>query len=110
MFQTFYGMGDNEKQSTYLMSLIHIGGIKRRRHGTYDDSADSRRTSTVFYTVPNGVGDVVQVCRKTFEDIFGVTHRKVQTLTEKKKGGDLVYVEKRGNKTLHRKYTNIYNI
>lgn len=98
-------MGDNEKQSTYLMSLMHIGKIKRRRHGNYDDPANSRRTNTVFYTVPKGAGEIVQVCRKTFEEIFDVTHRKIQTLSEKKKAGQLVYEEKRGNKKMHRKYT-----
>lgn len=97
-FSTFFDLG--EKQFTYQINFIYIGKVKRGKHGIYDHSAHGRRTNTGFYTVPNCRRGVVHTFRKTFKDIFTVTHRKVWTLTVKKK---------RCNKQLHRKYTEFFN-
>ena len=84
---------------------MQITPIKRRRHGTYTDASESRRQATVYYTIPDGQGDLVQVCRGTFSEIFSLTQKKIQILTEKKKKGLTTYKETRGNKTKHRKYS-----
>lgn len=55
--------------------------------------------------MPDGEGDVVEVCKKTFCNIFQITKRRVATLVELKKGGNIQYVETRGNKVKHRKFT-----
>lgn len=86
------------------MNLIHIGRVKRRRHGNYDDPTDSRRQATIYYTLPNGTGDVVQVCRATFMETFGVTRRYVSTLSNKKKLGQTTFKEMR-RRTAPSKFT-----
>ena len=98
-------MGDNIKQYSYLMGLINVTNVVRRRHGTYEEPESSRRQATVFFTLPDGKGNVVQVCKKTFLDVHGITKRTVETLVKAKKKGDFVYVEKRGNKKKNRKYS-----
>ncbi|KAG8242593.1 hypothetical protein J6590_062491 [Homalodisca vitripennis] len=77
------------------MQLIPVG---RRRHGKYDNPEESRRSCSFTYKVPDGSGKNVQVCGKTFREIFGVTPRKLQTLQLKKKQGCLVYNDTRGHK------------
>ncbi|KAJ4433555.1 hypothetical protein ANN_15864 [Periplaneta americana] len=85
---------------------MQVSHVKRRHHGTYDDPSQSRRQATVHYTVPNGQGDLVQVCRGTFSEIFSLTQKKIQLLTEKKKKKGLTtFKETRGNKTQHRKFS-----
>lgn len=87
------------------MGLIQILNIARRRHGQYDTAEQSRRQITVSYTVPNGKGKHVQVCRQTFSNIFNLSHKRVQVLCEKKKMGETTCTEKRGKKTKTKKYT-----
>lgn len=94
LFKHYYST-DQTTQGTYLMNLIHIGKIKRRRHGTYVDPTESRRQATIYYTLPNGTGDVVNVCRSTFMNTFGITKRHVSTLSKKKKSGETTFIEKR---------------
>lgn len=87
------------------MGLLTVCPIKRRRHGTYEVSTESRRQATVCFTLPNGSGDVVQVCKKTFLHSFGISKRRVETLVKLKKQGEFTYVERRGNKTKYRKFS-----
>jgi hypothetical protein len=84
---------------------MHLTEVKRRRHGNYVTPAESRRQCSVYYTVPDGKGDILNVCRATFADIFSVSQKKVYTLTLKKKNGQTTCEEKRGNKKKNRKYT-----
>lgn len=98
-------MGDNSKQYSYLMGLMNVTNVNRRRHGTYEEAESSRHQATVFFTLPNGKGEVVQVCKKTFLDVHRITKRTVETLVKAKKKRDFVYVEKRGNKKKNRKYS-----
>lgn len=51
-----------------------------------------------------GTEEVVQVDSKRLENIFAITHQTVQSWTEKKYAGELLYTEKRGNQKLDRKY------
>ncbi|KAI4464314.1 dna-directed rna polymerases i ii and iii subunit rpabc2 [Holotrichia oblita] len=60
--------------------------------------------STVYYSIPDGKGVHVQVCRKTFTEIFDLSHKRVQVLTKKKQLGHTVYVDKRGSAKKPRKY------
>lgn len=103
LFNQFYKC-DKSTQGTYLMGLIQIGGISRRRHGQYDQPESSRRQATMFYTVPNEDGEHLRICRQTFSQIFALSHKQVQVLVEKKKGGSINYNDKRGKHTKERKY------
>lgn len=73
LFEDFYDLEDIERRGSYLMGLMQVSHVKRRRHGTYDDSSQSRRQTTIHYTVPDGQGDLMQVCRGTFSEIFSLT-------------------------------------
>lgn len=88
------------------MGNLSVCNVKRRRHGTNDEPAESRRQSSVFFIVPDGKGNHVQVCKQTFQEIHGITKRRVETLVKAKKDGDVTYIERRGNKTKERKYNN----
>ena len=59
------------------MGLITIVQIKRRRHGTHESPEGSRRPCTVNCILPDGKGDLLEVCRKTFEKAFAVTKKAV---------------------------------
>lgn len=106
LFNDLYGLEDYVKENNYVMSLIHVCKIKRRRPSK-TESVRSTREVTIRYTIPDGEGDVLEVCRKTFLDIFGFTARRVATLIKFKKAGSMEYVEKRGNKLKHRKYNEV---
>ena len=77
-----------------MIGLIKVTSVKRRRHGSYDDPGQSRRQSSVCYTVPDGKGEHIQVCRKVFSDIFALGHCKVQGLVKKKKEGCTIYLQR----------------
>lgn len=88
-------IGENAKRN-YLIGLIDILPVERRRHGSYDNSASSRRQATVSYTVPDGSGSMKKVCKKTFLNIFGISPQKITLLVKLKKEGQVIYKEKRG--------------
>lgn len=50
-----------------------------------DEEQRFQRKITVKYTLPDGEGDVVEVCKKTFCDVFKITKRRVATLRVEKK-------------------------
>ncbi|KAG8307810.1 hypothetical protein J6590_010242 [Homalodisca vitripennis] len=85
--------------------LITVKPVQRRRHGDYNDPKQSRHQTTAAYTVPSGEGEVVQVCRATFQQIFDLVPKRVQLLVELKQTGNPMYTEERGNKTEHHKYS-----
>lgn len=86
------------------MGLMCIVPIKWRRNGNYEAPGTSRHQCSLSYVLPDGTGNHVQVCRKTFQDTFSITHKQVQVLCERKKNGETAYVEKRGG-AHHVKFT-----
>ncbi|KAG8284574.1 hypothetical protein J6590_100040 [Homalodisca vitripennis] len=95
---------DHTKQQNYLLGLINIKPVVRRRPGTYENTTQSRRQATAIYTVPNGEGEL---CQSTFREIFSLTVKRVQGLVTLKQTGNPMYTEKRGNKIKHRKFTEV---
>ncbi|CAH1962174.1 unnamed protein product [Acanthoscelides obtectus] len=61
LFEDYYKIANHVKQKSYLLGLIQIGSVKRRRHGKYESAEQSRRQATAWYTVPNGNGQHVQL-------------------------------------------------
>lgn len=86
------------------MSLINIVDVKRRRNGTYTDPKESKRQCTVSYCLPDGSGNILPVCRKTFASVFDLKQKKIHGIVQRIKNGEMTYIEKRGNKTKFRKF------
>lgn len=84
------------EQGSYLLGLVDILPIARRRHGTYEEAENSRRQATISYRLPDGEGDFIKVCKKTFLNIFGVSPQKITNIVRKKKSGDIVFKDNRG--------------
>lgn len=69
---------DVATQGTYLMGLIHVGRVNRRKQGTYDDPSHSHRQATIHYTVPVGTGIlIIRFCKNNFVNIFTVTRKRL---------------------------------
>lgn len=79
------------------MGLILLHPIKRRHKGV--DPNTSHKQTSVSFTLTNGLGDIVKVCKQVFMATFAVTKRSIETLVNYKKLGKVTYSEKRGNKT-----------
>lgn len=79
------------------MGLINLVKIKRRRHGNYETATDSKRQTSISYTLPDQDGNFVHVCRKTFMNVFGVTQKRLVVLIKKKKMGDTTFIDRRSN-------------
>ncbi|KAJ8930507.1 hypothetical protein NQ314_016691 [Rhamnusium bicolor] len=99
LFEKFYNQ-NSKGQGSYLMNLIHLGHIKRRRHGTYENPVNSKGQVTIGYTIPTESGNFVSVCKATFINTFAVTKKKLDVLVAKKKLGETFYSDKR---TCHKK-------
>lgn len=97
LFLNYYHLCVAEK-GTYLMGLMEMIPVKRRRHGKYKQPEESRRQATVIYSVPDGNGSTVQVCKTMFCHIFDLSKRKLQVLHTKKKQGHTTYIDFRRNR------------
>lgn len=95
LFDAYHELGLNE-QGSYLLGLVDILPITRRRHGTYEGPESSRRQTTISYRLPDGEGDFVKVCKKTFLNIFAISPQKITNIVKKKKSGDVIYKDNRG--------------
>lgn len=82
-------------QATFLMGLVSICAVQRRRHGSYEDEQNSRRQATICYSLSNGDGKCLRVCKKSFQDTFAVSDKRLRVIIEKKKRGDTCYDDKR---------------
>ena len=82
------------------MNRLQPQEVILRRHGSYEEPFQSRRQATFSYLVPNDADENVQVCSKTFREIFALISRKLQILQEKKKAGIFVFKDGHG-KTLN---------
>lgn len=85
------------------MNLMHVMPVRRRRNGKQEDTI--RRQATVSYTLPDGTGTFVHVCRQTFMDVFDIKHKRIEILLKKKKQGETVYNEGRGKYHRESKFT-----
>lgn len=74
-----------DKQCTYLLGLLDGIPVQRRRHGSYRNPDERKRQSTVILKVPNGTGQLTQVCKQTSISIFAVTKNEIHTLVRRKK-------------------------
>lgn len=97
LFQRFHKLGETE-QRNYLIGLLQVFLVKCRRHGEYDKPNNSRRQCFIAFTVPDGQGSFVRICKKTFMDIFGITTQKIATLVMKNKSGVTTFVNERDGK------------
>ncbi|GAB6019800.1 hypothetical protein CHUAL_001344 [Chamberlinius hualienensis] len=120
LFKKFNNIPSKNLQGTYLLGLISIRKPLRRYTRKRDDDPSKiekvkekkvvrdestfKRQVSVYYTVPTAEGTHLTVCRKTFCNIFGVSDKTVETLTEKKKAGDLAYIDKRGKYNHKKKF------
>lgn len=96
LFQEIHQL-DKNGQNTYLLGLIDILPVQRRRHGKYDSPSESRRQTSVSYIVPNGEGHHIRVCKNTFMAIFGIkSSKRVGNLVANKKMGKSVMKDRRG--------------
>jgi hypothetical protein len=84
---------------TYLMRLIEIAQIQRRRNGTYVKPSASRRQCSGVFLLPDNEGGHLQVCKKTFRETFGISAKIVQNLMARRKEGETVYFDKRSRIT-----------
>ena len=79
IFANFWEIGDYDRQNQYLQALIKEEAVKRKR----TTSPVSRRTKTYHYCVKVEYKDV-QVCKKAFISIHGISAKKIQVLMEKR--------------------------
>lgn len=96
LFMAYHKL-DLNQQGNYLMGLIEVLPVQRRRHGMYGDAPLSRTQSTVSYTLPDGTGNFKKVCKNTFLNIFGISSKKVALLLRGKKSGNVIYKNNRGD-------------
>lgn len=73
------------RQMTYLLSLIEVIPVGRRRHGKYDDPSESDRQHTIVCMLPDTTGSFVRVCRKMFMETFHISPQIVETLAKLRK-------------------------
>ena len=84
-----------------MSNLIEVVTVKRAR------SNSDRRQVSVVYKLPNEEGQFALVCKKTFQETFGLGHATVDTIVQKKKVGEQHVKENRGG-SQYRKYTEMH--
>lgn len=94
LFEKFYAQ-DRKTQSTFLMGLISVCSVQRRRHGLYEHEENSRRQATICYSLPDGTGKCIRVCKKVFKDTFAVNDKRLRVISDKKKMGETWFNDKR---------------
>lgn len=90
---TLYHKMNKHEQRNYLMVLIGIIPVNRRRHGTYENPSESRRQFTITYNLPDNAGGFLRVCKGTFLDTFQISPTKLTTIIARKKNGEHTFRE-----------------
>ncbi|KAJ8884685.1 hypothetical protein PR048_016543 [Dryococelus australis] len=108
----FAKLNDQEysTNATFLMGFLIITPVQLRHHEIYDNSYDSRRQGSVRYTIPNGKGDLLRVCKITFMVVFAAGKKKrLEILIKMNKRGNITFTDHR---TRHApsKYSETYRI
>lgn len=80
LFNSFYALGNYNLQSSYLFSLIKV--IPKK--SCHTASAESRRSNSRVYQVPNYDGLHVIVCKEFFKKLFGVSDGRLSRVLKKK--------------------------
>ncbi|KAG8333315.1 hypothetical protein J6590_000442 [Homalodisca vitripennis] len=92
LFNDFDLCEDNVKQNTFLMGLLVVTPVNRRRNP--DKPEESRTQASITYTLTNGSGGIVKVCKATFLEVFAITKRRIETLVKAKKQVILLILKK----------------
>ena len=74
LFTRFYDQ-DDSMQGTYLMGLITIVLYNGRDMDYDDDPANSRRQASVRYSIANGEGNFLSVCKAIFMNTFALVRK-----------------------------------
>ena len=77
IFEEFYKLTDHDTQNKYLYGFIeHLEPKQRRaRLGT-----GKKRSSAFRYHVRLNSGDFAQVCKSAFQQIHGISKRRIECL------------------------------
>lgn len=78
------------------MGLLNVILAQIHCHGKHGSLNKSKPQTTSIFKVPDGKGTLIHVCIQTFLFIFCISKNSVLSLTNKKKIGARVYVEKSG--------------
>lgn len=108
IFNDYHYLANDSEQGIYILGLIQATEINRRRHGRhgqYSDPSQSHKQCTIKYIIPNDEEGVNQVCKTTFQNIFGIKHRFLQSLQSKKKQGLSVYKDVRSNNAKRKSFS-----
>lgn len=84
LFNSYYAMGNYNLQSSYLFSLIKVLPKKTCRVLANRNTAESRRTNSRVYQVPNDDGLHVTICKGFFKNVFGVSDGRLSRILKNK--------------------------
>ncbi|XP_066987766.1 uncharacterized protein [Macrobrachium rosenbergii] len=96
LFNGFYGMGDYDKQTAYIQSLVTTNPVKRRRVPIGEELP--RKGKTYAYCVKYD-NVMHKVCKKGFLSIFAITDKRVITALKKKTMTGTPISDQRGKHT-----------
>ena len=95
IFEEFYKLKSHDAQNKYLFDLIRRTSVKRPSR-----SATKRQRSQTFtYHVRSSEEREVQVCKKSFCELYAIGKRRVEGLAEKLSAGVLVASDNRRTHT-----------
>ena len=73
LFDSFWDLGDFDKQNAFIFGHIKCFEPKRRR---VEDPADSRKQNSFAFYVKNESGTDIRVCKQAFLGIFGLQNSR----------------------------------
>lgn len=86
---------DRNRRNTFLVQLVSVTSVNRRRNGKYATPSESRRQCTFSYVIPNMEGNTFRVCKATFLDIFTVSQKRFLAVQKMCKDGILMHEDMR---------------